>query len=112
MTSAPSASRPQPTATIRSLIDQHVADAEIADLGIEAEDDPVADQRAGGRNHREVDPVGVERGEGGTLGDAAALNEAPGPAEVALAQLLEIAHLEQDDPHQHQQADDHRAVGG
>ena len=79
---------------------------------IEAEHDAVLDQLAPCRHDREIVSLDVEVGDDHTLGDPAADSESTRSTEVALDQLLEITDLEEDDPHQDQEPDDHRAVGG
>jgi hypothetical protein len=89
---------------------EDVAGGEVADAGIEAEHGPTPDQLAIGGHDAEVRSRRVERRDLGLLRGPAADHEAPGPLVVSFHQLLEVACLEEDDPDQDQDADDHRPV--
>ena len=89
-------------------LDEDVSSGEVTDRRVEAENDPTLDQLATRRDHAEVGPRRIESRQLGRFGRPAPNDDPSRPAVVALHQLLDVPHLEQDDPDQHQNTDHHR----
>ena len=93
-------------------VDQDVRGREVTDVGVEAEHGAAADQHPSRGHDAEVDARGIQVGDLDRRRRAASDHQAPGSLVVPFHELLDVAHLEQDDPQQHQDPGDHQAVLG
>src|SRR5690606_5883485 len=92
-------------------LDENVGGCEVADLAVEGEDRAPLDQEPLGRLDAEVDAFRVDGRDRGLHHLAASEDDPAGAGVVALYEFLQGPGLEKDDADQHEDTEDHRAVG-